>query len=273
MDFGGRWTQAKLEILERYLGANTTALKNQPFKLVYIDAFAGTGLIEPADDDSISFLRGSTVRAIEVSDKPFDELIFIDKDAGRCAELETLRGKYADRNITIKNSEANDFLLNLRRDWRVWRGVLFLDPFATEVKWSTIEAIANFRALDTWILFPVSAIARMLPRSRKPDDISSAWAIRLTDVFGDQGWRELYKENPQADLFGDPGSMRDKGVDALLKIYKTNLQTAFGDRFLQNSRRLTNSTGSPLFEFLFCVGHHNGIRPARRIASHILEKI
>ena len=41
--FGGQWTIEKLDILGRYLDAYTTALKNQPFKLVYIDAFAGHG--------------------------------------------------------------------------------------------------------------------------------------------------------------------------------------------------------------------------------------
>ena len=41
--FGGPWTQEKLEILRRYLDAYTTALKNQPFDLWYIDAFAGSG--------------------------------------------------------------------------------------------------------------------------------------------------------------------------------------------------------------------------------------
>ena len=35
----------KLGILEAYLDAYTTALKNQPFELVYVDAFAGTGRI------------------------------------------------------------------------------------------------------------------------------------------------------------------------------------------------------------------------------------
>ena len=49
MDFGGPWTQQKLNILEHYLDAYTTALKNQPFRLVYIDAFAGTGRIELQD--------------------------------------------------------------------------------------------------------------------------------------------------------------------------------------------------------------------------------
>jgi three-Cys-motif partner protein len=41
--FGGSWTEKKLEILKKYLDAYNTALKNQPFKRVYIDAFAGTG--------------------------------------------------------------------------------------------------------------------------------------------------------------------------------------------------------------------------------------
>ncbi len=273
MDFGGPWTQEKLEILERYLDAYTTALKNQPFRLVYIDAFAGGGLIRPQDREALGFLRGSTTRAIEISERPFDELIFVDKDAERCAELETLRDRYPRRNIRIERADANEFLLNLRKDWKSWRGVLFLDPFATEVQWSTIRTIARFNALDTWILFPVAAIARMLPRSRKPDDISPRWADRLTSIFGDESWRELYRQNPQGGLFGDSGSVRDIGVDGLVTIYKKNLRTLFGDRFLSRSRCLKTSKGSPLFELMFCVGHPNGIGPARRIARHILDRM
>ncbi len=48
----------KLRILERYLDAYTTALKNQPFKLMYIDAFAGTGLDDGQDDETTSLLKG-----------------------------------------------------------------------------------------------------------------------------------------------------------------------------------------------------------------------
>ena len=72
----------------------------------------------------------------------------------------------------------------------------------TEVEWSTIKTIAGFNALDTWILFPTSAIARMLPRSKKPDDIGVGWVNRLTKVFGDESWRNLYQETPQGNLFG-----------------------------------------------------------------------
>ena len=273
MDFGGPWTQEKLEILGRYLDAYTTALKNKPFKLLYIDAFAGTGQIEKQDRETVEFLAGSPLRAIAVGDKPFDELIFVEKHAARAAELKRLRDEHPRRKVRIENADANDYLRNLRKDWRSWRGVLFLDPFATEVQWSTIRTIARFNALDTWILFPVAAIARMLPRSRKPDDISPRWADRLTSVFGDESWRELYRESGQRELFGEPKEMRDTGIDGLLEIYKTNLQREFGNRFLQKSRPLFNSTGSRLFEFMFCVGSPGGIPVARRMASHILDRM
>lgn len=41
--FGGAWTERKLSVVRRYLGRYTQALKNQVFKRIYIDAFAGTG--------------------------------------------------------------------------------------------------------------------------------------------------------------------------------------------------------------------------------------
>ena len=68
-DFGGQWTIEKLDILERYLDAYTTALKNQPFRLMYIDAFAGTGEISlrQEDEDVREFIEGSARRAIKIA--------------------------------------------------------------------------------------------------------------------------------------------------------------------------------------------------------------
>ena len=273
--YGGSWTIEKLNILETYLNAYTTALKKTKFKLMYIDAFAGTGQItlpgDGDDDDIRGFVNGSTERAIRIDLKPFDRLIFIEKDGDRCAELEKLRSTHSGRDIKIENSEANAFLSNLHEDWNSWRGVLFLDPFATEVEWATIEAIAGFNALDTWILFPVSTIARMLPISRQPDAISPEWAKRLNQVFGDKSWENLYQEDPQGDLFGKIEHQRDPGINGLINIYKGKLKTLFKGRFLKQSRTLKNSRNSPLFEFMFCVGNSRGIDPAKRIAGHILE--
>ena len=172
--FGGDWTRRKLDLIERYLDAYTTALKErpsklEPFKLLYIDAFAGTGQVEIATDDEEgrAIIQGSARRAIAIRDKPFDRVVLIEADPDRCHQLETLQTEHPGRDIRIMNEDANAALQRLTRNWRRWRGVLFLDPFATGLDWATIEYVSNVRALDTWILFPVGAIRRMLPRRKK----------------------------------------------------------------------------------------------------------
>ena len=278
MTFGGKWTEEKLNILENYLDAYTTALKDKHYKLIYIDAFAGSGRIRLTDDgnnlsDINNFVRGSAERALSIKNKSFDRLIFIEKNRNRCTELENLCADCTDRNIRIENSEANTFLSDLREDWKHTRGVLFIDPYATQVKWSTIETIAGFNSLDTWMLFPVSAIARMLPRSRKPDDISDALVHRLTKVYGDDSWQQLYGKSSQGDMFGQVNHERNAGMEGLLKIYKEKLSSLFGTRYLDKSRALKNSRNSILFEFIFCAGHPKGASLAKRIAKHILEHL
>ncbi len=274
-NFGGDWTIQKLEILEDYLNAYTTALKNQDFRLMYIDAFAGTGYVSLRndDEDAKSFIEGSAARALRIEDKPFDRLVFVENDDNRYGQLATLRQNNLDRDIRLHNTDANEFLRNLQEDWIAWRGVLFLDPFATQVDWSTIERVARFNALDTWILFPLSAITRMLPRSRQPDDISTTWTDNLNRVFGDDSWRNLYEVNPQLNLFGDEQFQRQPGTDGILEIYKRKLEVLFGNRFLSESKRFTNSNNSPIFEFIFCVGNpgRRAVGTAKKIARYIID--
>ena len=271
--YGGQWTFNKLNILENYLASYTTVLKKKKFKLVYIDAFAGTGYVNLDKDyeDAQNFIDGSAARAIKVRNKPFDKLIFIEKNSDRYNELQNLRQTYPDRNIEVKNIDANSYLQNIQMDWKKWRGVLFLDPFATEVEWTTIRTISSFNALDIWLLFPVSAVSRMLPLSRQPDGIDPTWVSRLNQIFGNESWRDLYQKNPQEDMFNDPGHIRDPGVDGLLSIYKENLDELFGVRFMPKSKTLTNSNDAPLFEFIFCAGHPNGAQIAKKIAGHIID--
>ena len=245
--FGGRWTEEKLVILERYLDAYTTALRSQPFQLWYIDAFAGTGRVElPTEEQGEirHLVSGSTERAIKIRNRPFDKLIFVEQDAERCCELEKLKETHANRNIRVVNGDANVYLAGLGDDWGGRRGVLFLDPFATQVSWATLERVASYRALDTWLLFPVSAISRMLPTLRRPDEIDERWVSRLTTVFGDESWRDLYRRRAQPDLFIAEAFERDSGVDGLCSIYQDRLSNLFGDRYLARSRTLKNSRNS-----------------------------
>ena len=237
--------------------------------------FAGSGQVELASEDPEVqvLISGSAQRAIRIGNRPFDKLVFVERDSERCRILSALRHENPNRQIHIEQADANDYLSQITLNWSSWRGVLFLDPFATELEWSTLVRISKFQALDTWLLFPVSAILRMLPSSRRPDDVDPRWSARLTRVYGGESWRDLYRESPQGTLFGNTEFERDPGVEGLIRIYKKNLRNLFGDRLLDRSRRLYNSRGSPLFEFLFCVGNQSGIGIAKSIADHILKKI
>ena len=274
LSFGGDWTMQKLAILDDYLDAFTTALKRQEFRLMYIDAFAGTGTIEIRHRSVFGgpereFLKGSARRALEVKDRPFDRYIFIERNRRRCEALSRLEQDYPGHSIEIHKADANDFLQHHSFPKFGSRGVLFLDPFSTQVEWRTIRRIAQLQMFDTWILFPVSAIARLLPRAKDPESVSPAWKARLTRIYGDESWRGLYEA--QGTLFGGDKVKRQSGVDGLVAIYKDNLRTAFGGRFLEQSALLKNSQGSPLFEFMFCAGNPKGTTIAKRIACHLLR--
>lgn len=265
-EFGGPSTAEKLEIVEAYLDIYTTAMKNQPWKLVYVDAFAVTGEIRQPGE----LIVGSARRALAVGDRHFDRLVFIEKDKGRCRALEELRKEHSSRTIEVVQGDANDYLQNLKSNARsLWRGVLFLDPFGAQVEWKTIERVAGLYALDCWILFPTSTIQRMLPRSRQPDDIVPGWVDRLNLVYGDDGWRSLYRRSSQRLLFGEPAQRRGRGTEGLLRIYKKKFRDHFGSRFLDRSRTLRS--GGVSFELLFLVGNEAGIEVTKRIATYSLE--
>src|ERR1017187_2251888 len=102
--FGGSWTRKKLQRLRDYLIAYHNALKNQPFKLDYIDAFAGTGYNAPktipdnqsplfdnlAAPETRQFLDGSARIALQIP-RPFDRYIFVERHPERFAELAKLK--------------------------------------------------------------------------------------------------------------------------------------------------------------------------------------
>ena len=70
--YGGEWTLKKLEIIYQYLDRYTTALKNQPFQLIYVDAFAGDGTwraslgyTREVYGEFTQILKGSAARALD----------------------------------------------------------------------------------------------------------------------------------------------------------------------------------------------------------------
>lgn len=273
--FGGQWTQDKLEILRRYLDAYTTALKNQPFRLIYIDAFAGPGNWRPGSSyDEAEYgeyndmLKGSPSIALDIVDKQFDELIFIDTNSEHIESLETVKAHNPGRAIEIIYSDANTILPQIcdRLGWDD-RAVVFLDPYATEVSWSTVDCIAQTHKIDCWILFPLMAVTRQLPRRREPDQ---AWMDNLDRIFGGRDyWHDFYTPARQPSFFGQ-GVEREQGSDRIAEAYRERLTTVFA-RVAPTRRVLKNSTNSNLFDLFFASSNPRGADTAVNIADHILK--
>ena len=276
--FGGAWTTQKLEILSRYLDAYTTALKNQGFNLIYVDAFAGAGVWSPDSTYDIAdygeyreMVEGSASIALNVADRSFDRLIFIDKDEECSASLRELSDSYPGRNIQVVSADANIALpriCKLMGDFD--RAVVFLDPFATQVNWSTVEAIAKTRKIDCWILFPLMAIARMMPIQQEP---TPALSTQLDRIFGSrEHWQRLYQPDPQFSMFdSDTGQQRSSGSEQIAELYRERLDSAFAG-VAPTRRTLRNSMNSPIFDLFFAASNPAGATPAIRIANHILGR-
>ena len=147
---------------------------------------------------------------------------------------------------------------------------MFLDPFATQVNWSTVEAVAETRKIDCWILFPLMAIARMMPIEQKP---TLALSAQLDRIFGSrEHWQGLYQPSPQLSMFDiDLGQQRSSGSEQIAELYRTRLESAF-ESVAPTRRTLRNSMNSPIFELFFAASNPVGAGPAIRIAKHILER-
>lgn len=279
--FGDDWTERKLTILTKYLAAYNTALQKQPFKRVYVDAFAGTGYREQrqqlqprgffseADPDAERFRAGSTRRALAVS-PAFHRYLFVEVNAAKVGELEKLRDAYPDKRgqIQIVRGDANEEIISYcnRERWRAVRAVMFLDPFATEVRWTTIETIAATQGVDLWYLFPLMAVNRLLA-----GDPAKAFEQRLDAVFGGHEWRNAFYRKRRPGFFDHPDGDVEKACNmrAIGDYFRSKLRSVFAG-VAQTRCVLRNHRGSPLFQFFFAASNPRGAERAVGIADDIL---
>lgn len=283
--FGGAWTKQKLGAVSDYLQSYVKVMKNQAFTLWYVDAFAGKGFSEHAlsgapllgDVDAIAFVSGSPLNALAV-DPPLDHYLFIEMSKSHVNSLrESIKGREPDGStIKVVQGDANerliDFCDELGRD-RLARAVVFLDPFATQVRWSTVERLAKTGKVDLWILFPAMAITRMLSRDQSRQE--PAWEARLDEVFGTDTWRTAFYAPPVPGLFGDVGgAQRTVTIEGICQFYLARLNKVYGAT-AKEFKMLCNSGNSPIFALMFAVASKTPAAQtvALRIAKHILSRI
>lgn len=265
--FGGEWTAEKLEVLRKYLHFYTTALASR-FKLAYIDTFAGTGRCRITTTAGRQVeIDGSARLALDC--EGFDEYYFIEHKAAHADELQALmsahpRGKLA----RLARGRASDLLwpMLMAKDWREWRGVLFLDPYGLQVNWPMVQQIARTRALDVFFLVSLSGLYRNAALDLAAAQRNSGSA--LTRFLGTDDWPRLYVRK-QGDLFGGDTITRDPGYQDMLDFTTERLRSAFphvADPCLMGRRN-----GAPLFALYFAVS--NPDKRALQLASRVGDDI
>ncbi|MDD3270117.1 MAG: three-Cys-motif partner protein TcmP [Syntrophomonadaceae bacterium] len=266
MAYGGPWTLIKLDVIEKYLNFYVTAMKNN-FKLCYIDAFAGEGEFEVKN---IGPTTGSALRAL---DYPFDRYLFIEKLEENVTKLNAAVNSKGENNVDIIAGDCNELLSRINSvSWykSYWRGVIFLDPYAMELKWDSLKTISQTKAFDVWYLFPLSALTRNLRRDGKIDNKTKG---TITSLLGTTEWEtEMYFESPQMALFGETVEVERVSINNISKYIVKRLRTVFPG-VADNPLILRNPiNNSPLFLLCFAVSNQDrkAIELSLKAANHIL---
>lgn len=265
-EFGGQWTIDKLDIIGKYLNAYTTALKNSPYKTIYVDAFAGTGKININDNE----ILGSARIALDIKN-PFSYYYFFEKREDFVSELDLLKNDFPElkRRISIRQGDCNGLIKDFCEtvDWSRFRSVIFLDPYATDVEYETINAIADTKAIDLWYLFPISVVNRLLPNDRLKFSHSNV----LDKLFGKHNWKDIfYTKDTQLNLFNESSYHKEITTDQLKNFILSWLEELF-PCVSKSSIILRNRKNSPLFLFCFAVSNEN--EPAQKLALKIANDI
>jgi three-Cys-motif partner protein len=300
--FGGPWSRLKLDCVESYAVAYLKVMQQQNWSLHYVDAFAGQGrqqlklanssadlqsenqasfdFLDQAEDQArYEFLEGSALRALKVSNEAtrgFDRFVFI--EASRMAKEKLAQRALVEwpaqaAKIQLLKDDANDAIADYVKNtnWVKTRALVFLDPFGLQVRWRTIEELAQTRACDVWYLFPIGGVIRMLPSSGQMDPM---WELKLDTLFGTTDWREaFYADNIQGNLFGDASRIKNANETKILSYIKDRMRSVFAG--ISDFAILRNSMGYPMFALLMGVTNPSprAVSSALRISNHLISNL
>ena len=265
----GPWSEDKLDLLKKYFHAYTRVMRGQTWcrnGYHYIDAFAGTG--KPRARDEERYIDGSPRVALTIQ-HPFHSYTFIEKTPWRAQRLEDLVNEFPDRDIRIREGDCNHIITteitSYIRYERFNRGLIFLDPFGMGTEWSTIEQIAETRALEIFINFPVMALNRtVLPND--PNTLTEAQIERMNQFWGSTEWRgDIYTQIPT--LFGDVEMKIERTTGQRLgRLFKKRLEEVFSH--VTSPLVMTNSKNAPLY-CLILAGHNS---TGTKIVNQIFQR-
>jgi three-Cys-motif partner protein len=255
------WSEVKLQILTDYLQAFTRVVRGGSPEAIYLDLFAGSYENERRHEPGT--FAGSSQIALNI-DPSFTRLVFCELDGPAQqlrAAIETDRPN--DSRWRVVEGDSNGTLpgiLSSLTDVRWVPTFAFLDPRGLQVAWTTVEALARWRAdkktkVEQWMLFPEPALARVLglqgARGRNSAD-------RLNHLYGNDRWVAIH-ELRRADHI-TPEEMRAEFVN----LYRWQLEQDLGYK-TTHALQIVNTAGHPVYTMVFATDSD----PGDKIMAHV----
>ena len=175
-DWGGPWTEKKLQAFSKYVSAYLNIMKNFPYwETIYFDGFAGSGTkdkeiktdlyiqLQITEEEEKTY-KGAAERVLTLQDDlAFDFYYFIDKKEESLLKLKDKLKGFEGKKIEYRSGDANKWIRELAKALKTkeYAALVFLDPFGMQIDWSSIEELKGTRS-DVWILVPTGVIVNRL---------------------------------------------------------------------------------------------------------------
>lgn len=267
--FGGNWTEAKMDIVVSYAKAYLTIMDHQSWaKTLYFDGFAGSGYIET--DESEDLKKGTALRILDINKpSPFNLYYFVELNEKYKAELDKIiENNYFGKNAHVVNADCNDKLISMAGFLKVnknYRALVFIDPYGMSVNWSSIEALKGL-GVDLWILVPTGiGVSRLL---KNDGNISEAWLEKLEKFLGltkEEIKSNFYKKKEQVTLFGVETIVEKEknAVEIAGNLYRKRLNQVF--KYVSDSFVMRNSNNSIMYHFMMATNNASALAIANDV--------
>lgn len=277
-EFGGKWTEEKIEVFIKYAQAYLTVMKERPYyKLLYFDGFAGSGIIDPTEDgDPYELIQGVATRILNINEpRPFDQYYFVEKNRVNANKLSTLiKQKYPVKKAWVANEDCNSKLISLAGYMREprnknIRALAFIDPYGMQLSWNSLLSLQAI-PVDTWILVPTGiGVGRLL---RNDGQIEPSWMSRLKDFLGMEEsdiMDYFYQRKTTQTLFGAEEKLmkNPQANERIASLYTKRILDAGIFKFVSKPRVLKNSIGMTMYHFIMCTNNATALRIADTIKT------
>lgn len=199
------WTVKKLLAIDGYIEPFCRIARRHFPRWVYVDFFAGPGLMRFASDKfkKKHLCKGSPLIPLFISDKfPFKEYFFFDSDETRtqllAQRIDRMREEArVNSSVTIHPPEALEFqhaASKLYGKAGMIRNrplsLVVIDPEGYEgVPWESVSEVLTNGRVDLIFTFMTFGIIRN--KNRVSEEGDSVLSRNLDVFFGDRGWRKI----------------------------------------------------------------------------------